>query len=185
MTYVLIDIDDTIGDLVSVWINRYNRKYNDNLIKENITDWNIANFVKPECGEKIYDFIKTPSIYKRVNPIPLSKEGVSELRQYFDIIFTTSTPHPIQGIKYLWLKEHEFWNEKDHYVETSSKFLIKGSLIIDDNWENILKFSGFGLLFDQPWNKKFKHPNRIHGWEEILDNINKFKEWKNEKDIPN
>lgn len=52
-----VDVDDVCLDLNSVWLEDYNQVYNDNLKTEDITDWIITKFVKPECGNKIFDLL--------------------------------------------------------------------------------------------------------------------------------
>lgn len=184
--YALIDVDGVIADLLTVWLNKYNKKYDDNLSYNDIIDWDLMQFVKPECGKNIFTFLDNPRMYKYVKPIPLALEGINDLRNYMRIVYTTATPYKVGGIKYWWLSENGFWNEKDYYIETHSKFLINGDLLIDDGFHNVQKFPKLSLLFDQPWNQKYHHPRRIHGWEEILDNMNKFREWKkNEENIFN
>ena len=51
---VAVDIDDVIISLVPTWLHLYNKDYKDNLSKNDITDWQIDKFVKPECGINIY-----------------------------------------------------------------------------------------------------------------------------------
>ncbi len=177
--YALIDIDDTIADLITVWLRRYNRKYKDNLKKESLTDWNLALFTKPECGNRIFEFIESPNLYNYIKPMPLALDGISALRNLgFEIVYNTYSTNGAAGSKFRWLQKHGFWKKEDHYIETKSKFLIKGDLMIDDGWHNIEKFAGFSLLIDQPWNRKFNHPNRMYDWKDIIENINKYRENK-------
>ena len=53
---VAVDIDDVIISLVPTWLHLYNKDYKDNLSKNDITDWQIDKFVKPECGINIYNY---------------------------------------------------------------------------------------------------------------------------------
>lgn len=181
---VIIDVDDVLADLITVWVRRYNKKYHDNLKVKNITDWNIAKFTKAECGDKIYEFIESPHLYNYIKPLPYALEGVNEIRDLgFEIVYATHSTVGAAGRKYLWLKQHGFWNEKDHYVETKSKHILNGNLMIDDNYSNIEKFiantSGFGLLMTRPWNKKYAYSSRVNGWKDILDSIGEYYKCKN------
>lgn len=175
-----IDIDGVCADLCSEWLKRYRRKYKHKLFPKDITDWNTHQFVVPECGTKIYDFVKTPKIYDKVKPIPYALEGVQSLRDLgFTIIYTTACFEGQAGRKYSWLKEHGFWNEKDHYVETNSKHLIKGDLLIDDRYENVINSNCYSILLSQYWNLKYHFANRMNDWREIIIEIERYKKYKN------
>jgi 5'(3')-deoxyribonucleotidase len=180
--FALIDIDDTICDTVPVWIRKYNKKYKDHLKVKNIQEWDLAQYTVPECGIKIYDILEQGNLYKFTKPIPLALDGINALRSLdFEIAYITAGSPKASVNKYRWLKDHNFWNIKDHYVQTHSKHLIKGDLMIDDNYNNIINFSGKGLLFNQPWNLKYTYGNRINGWKPIIDDIHKYTEERNAK----
>ena len=49
-----VDCDDVVISLVPTWLSLYNKDYNDNLTPEQITDWDVGLFVKPECDNKIF-----------------------------------------------------------------------------------------------------------------------------------
>lgn len=173
--YALIDIDDTLSDTIKVWIRRYNAKYKDHLKVNQILDWNLAQYTV--CGDKIYDFLKSKSLYNYVKPLPYALEGLEKFRTLkFNIVFVTGGTPEASVYKYKWLKDNGFWKNGDHYVQTASKYLIRGDILIDDNYENVSKFLGYSLLINAPWNLKYEYKNRMNGWKEIIENIDKFME---------
>jgi 5'(3')-deoxyribonucleotidase len=159
------------------WLRRYNRKYKHNLKKEDILEWDLSKSALPECGNKIYEFIENPKLYDKVEPIPYALEGINALRNLgFEIIYATYSTIGVSGRKIFWLKDHGFWNEKDHYAEIKDKFLLSASVIIDDNPVNVQKFQGYlPILFSAPWNKNFVWKYRINSWKEIIDKIEEYK----------
>ena len=173
--YAIIDIDDTIANTITVWIRRYNRKYKDKLKINQIEDWNLAQYTI--CGDKIYDFLKSKTLYNYVKPLPFALDGVNSLRNLgFSIVYATGGTPKGSVYKYEWLKNNGFWNKNDHYIQTASKFLIRGEILIDDNWDNINNFIGsMKLLIDAPWNKKYNYKNRIFGWKDILKTVEEYK----------
>jgi len=182
--YALVDIDDVVANLVEIWLAIYNLKYNDVLIKDQITDWDLTKFIKQNHSKRFYKIIESPKLYEHVQPIKYALDGVNTLRDIgFEIIYATHSTNGGSGSKYKWLQKHNFWNEKDHYVETKDKFLIRGDLMIDDGWHNIDRFDGFTILFDEPWNRNRYHKNRMFGWTDILLQIEKYKTWKKEKSL--
>jgi len=175
MATIIVDCDDTVLDLVPVWLEMYNADYNDNLKIDNITDWNISLFVKKECGEKIYDYIKSPDIYYACKPIEGAKENIDKLRkQGHRVIF--ATVNNIDNCKYIFLHENGFLSKetKNDFIVTSDKSLIKGDIIVDDNPEHVLKFYGLSILVDRPWNKYLRKPERANNWNQIYNYIQTF-----------
>ena len=174
----LLDIDDTIADLMSVWLRRYNHKYQDNLKRESIVSWNMAQYTLPNCQSKVYELLKSKTLYNTVKPLPNALDGVNLLRDLrFTIVYVTAGAAGGEGAKLNWLKKHGFWQEeRDHFIQTHSKHLIKGDLIIDDKFENVVNSDAFGLLFDQPWNSQHEYKNRMMGWNQIIGVVKNYKD---------
>jgi 5'(3')-deoxyribonucleotidase len=169
---IAIDIDDTIANLSDAWLRRYNYDFNDNLKKKNITKWAVHEFVKPECGTKIYDYLKDPTLYDFIQPIPDSLEAVEFLRNFGRVIFITAPTLETMGRKYYWLKEHHYIDSLDDYIETKEKYLIKYDYIIDDRYDNV-KDSNNNYLYNQSWNIKYNHHNRIKSWKTFIEEKSK------------
>lgn len=167
---IAVDIDEVCANLIGEWIRLYNNDYNDNLKESDITDWDISKFVKPECGKKIYSYIKMRSIYDNVYPINGAKEGIKKLKNLgYRTFYATSTPIETAGVKYAWLKKNGFEVSQEDYMEVGDKSLIHASYLIDDRFENISKFKGKGILFNSPWNKKYPYKDRVNNWDDIIN----------------
>jgi 5'-nucleotidase len=165
-----IDVDDVSGNLMTVWLDRYNNDYNDCLLTEDITDWNVASFTKPECARRMYRYIEDPSIYDDVKPIEGAVDGVRELRSAgHRVVFVTAANPLIHMRKLKWLRDNKFKPTEKDYVEILDKSLIYADYLLDDKYENVVNFKGKGYLFDAPWNKKFEYVNRIYNWKQFLE----------------
>lgn len=152
---IACDIDGVLANLLLPWLARYNKDYNDNLNPDDISDWYTDKFVKPECGKKIYDYLKDPSLYDECLPYEGSLYMISKLKNIAGcrIVYGTSSPAESYGKKFFWLKEYGFIFDQKDYFETSDKSLIRADVLIDDYWENLLNFTGYGILLERPWNK--------------------------------
>lgn len=175
---ISIDLDDTILPLVPKWIGIFNNKYNQNLKMDNITEWDISCFINNKYKNKLYKIIENPKIYDDIKPYPYALETIRLLRELnFEIIYCTDSTIGVSGRKKRWLVENNFWEQKDHYVETKSKFLIMSDMIIDDNPKHILESnSELKVLYNQPWNRNYNWNSRINNWKELIDLINEYKE---------
>lgn len=171
---ILIDLDDCLNNLSEVWIKLYNQKYNDNLIFNNITDWEIHNIVKPECGMKIYEMLKTEGMFsKLVEPIEEAIEATEILSRYFELYILTSCGDP-QCIK----EKYEFIETHYPHISTSdiitckNKALITGNYVIDDYHENLKPMKcEKKFLINKPYNFLMELPNdiiRVTNWSDIL-----------------
>lgn len=169
MPTIAVDVDEVTADLLSVWLRRYNADYNDTLTQESILSWGIHEFVKPECGDKIYSYLDAPDIYSEVEPIPGAQEGVEILKALGNrVIFVTAGTY--QG-KLDWLKRYGFITDKKDFAVCYDKSLIRADVLVDDGEHNFRGFIGGRVLYAQPWNTQAKNCFVTHDWLEVVDVI--------------
>jgi len=172
-----IDIDDTIADLLSAWLRRYNKDYNDHLQKKDITEWDMRKFVKPECGEIIYEYLDDPTLYDEVfllEPEYVVKRTISALKQLgYRVVFATTPVYKNQGRKLQWLYDYGFLESKrfqKDYIEVGDKSLLNGSYgtLLDDGIHNIRAYSGYKILYNQPHNANDFWAPRVDSIQDVL-----------------
>jgi 5'-nucleotidase len=157
-----IDVDDTIADLKTEWLRRYNNDYNDSLTPSMINAWDLDHLVKPECGEKIYDYLNAPDLYEGVRPIAGALYTVQAMRKAgHEITFVTANTRGMCDQKWQWLVDHKFIRKgrgwpKDVII-CNAKYKIEGHLFIDDKAEAIIdwvsKRKAKAIILDYPWNR--------------------------------
>jgi 5'(3')-deoxyribonucleotidase len=170
---VLIDVDDSIIDLVTPWLDGYNNEFNDTLTIEDITDWDITKFVKKECGNYIYNFLNQ-GIYSRTRLFRGVKEGLEYLRSFADVKFATTSTEFTMGAKFALLKRNGIVENVKDYIEIGDKSILRCDYIIDDNFDNIMSQNNHGtiaILFDRPWNRKFGYKNRAMDWADLIEKM--------------
>lgn len=163
---VAIDQDQVLADLLTVWLERYNQNYDDNLTNEDIESWSIDKYVK--CGKKIYDYLDY-DLFRNLPVIKHSQEVVKMLLEKYEVfITTTATTIPkTLNAKLEWLNEYFPFIPNSNIVLCGSKSIIKADLMIDDGIHNLESFDGWGLLFDAPHNRKETRFLRVRNWKEI------------------
>lgn len=170
---VLCDVDEVVAELLTEWISRYNEQWKDELSLAEITGWDLRQFVRPECGERIYEIHDEQDIYTRVDEVPGAREGIAALREAgYRVVFVTSSSAATAGQKLQWLAERGFLggtHKQTDVVTAYDKGLIRGDLLIDDGLHNVEAFDGPTVLFDRPWNRASDHPARARDWQEVVE----------------
>ena len=70
---ILVDMDDTIEQLLRAWVNRVNKKYERQVTVDEVTDWNVAAPYPGLTRDQVYDVIsRIPSRKSRHRPDPAS-----------------------------------------------------------------------------------------------------------------
>jgi len=169
---IAMDVDGVVAALDTNWMAWYNRIYNDNVQASDITDWDVHKFVKPECGHKIYEFLKNPSLYDDVLPYPGASSSIAILKsQGHRIVYATTSPIESFGRKFLWLKQYGFITDLKDYFETNDKSLVRADILVDDRPKNLETFVGKKVLYAQKWNATEKwNINYLYAesWEDVI-----------------
>lgn len=163
---ICVDVDETIAKLHEVWLDRYNKKYDDDLQTDDVTDWEIHRFVKPECNFDIYRMLECDDMYDEVQPVPGALETVEWIRgRGHRVVFVSSTVRQTFDAKLDWLGRHGFTDKRKDFVAARDKSLVRGDFLIDDNYDNCKGFYCAGargaLLVTAPWNTHQAWEHRI------------------------
>lgn len=173
---IALDIDDVVADLLPEWLRRYNHDFDDNLAPEDITEWDLTKFIKKECGSRIFEYLDDANLYDNVLPVDGAISSISKLKSlpHTRVIFVTA--RDVADAKFSWLKTWGLAESRNDYVVCQDKGLILADYLVDDKPENIMRFSGFGILFSSNHNRRFndelgKFWIRKTGWEEVVEYI--------------
>lgn len=161
-----VDLDGVIVDFCSDFVKLGGSSLQQ-IIEENELPipFNIETLLK---FKSVYDLI-TVNFWVQLKKYTWADELLSELEKRFNnnIYFATSAGIPgtdffnkaVLG-KCLWLNEH-YHNYLERTIFTYKKGHLGGpnKILIDDNQNNVNEFcanKGYGILFPQYWNNKFK-----------------------------
>lgn len=172
-------MDSVICDLMSVWHERYNRDYQDDLTVDRLECWNSEKYVKPECGMKIYDYLKEPGLFLDLDPLPNAIEVLERLHGKYDILIVTSSVSNAFAEKELWIEKHLPFIGKHNLIFSHRKNMIVGDLLFDDAPHNLTAFSSTGRIavaMDYPYNRELSVP-RVKDWLEFEEFLAQ-EDWK-------
>jgi 5'-nucleotidase len=169
---LLIDMDSVIVDLMTTWHAMYNRDYDDDLHVGKLLCWDTAKYVKQECGERIYEYLDRPGLFRSLPPIPGAIETLKRLSQVYEIVIVTSSRKEAFRDKEEWVTEHLPFIGPRNLIFAHRKELIMGDLLFDDAPHNLEAFMATGriaIAMDYPYNRSVNCP-RVANWSE-------FEEW--------
>lgn len=165
---IAFDLDGTIADTHTSWLEWYNEAYDDDLKLGDIVTWGIHKYAKH--GNAIYEFFDVPGSYLRPKPFPDAAEYLKSLcdqpDKYRVIIATAISGHTKMATeKWRWVAQNLPWFDKDFLVLCEDKSVIRADMLVDDGVHNLDVFCGEKIIFDRPWNRDPKRSYfRAHSW---------------------
>ena len=174
---ILVDMDDTIEQLLKAWIGRVNEKYGRSVTMDDVTDWNVAAPYPGLTRQQVYDVTYEKGFWKTVEPMP----GAAEALQHFlaeghEVYIVTATPYEHMQEKMADLLFRYFpFLTMDQVIVTTHKQMIRGDVLIDDGIHNLEGGEYRKILFTAPHNRAYDAEangmTRVHSWEEIISII--------------
>jgi len=174
-----IDLDDTLNNLMDHWLDRYNLIYDDNLKPSDIPVWEISEYVKPECGMKIFKLLE--GIFRNLGIQEGAADVVNQLLEKPNVeVYIVSAYYRTACLdKAEWVKEYLPNFPQTNVIFCHPKHLLKLDYLIDDSPYNHRGFDGEYLIFDTAHNQIKEYPEltgmkRFFRW----DQIERYFKWK-------
>ncbi|MBO6092021.1 MAG: hypothetical protein J6P40_00095, partial [Oscillospiraceae bacterium] len=131
---ILVDMDDTIEQLLKAWVSRANAKFGRQVTLDEITEWNVAAPYEGLTRKQIYDVTYEPGFWSSVEPMPGAAEALKHfMEEGHEVFIVTATEieHVEEKMKGLLFRYFPFlsWEQ---VIITSRKQMIRGDVMIDD-----------------------------------------------------
>ena len=171
---ILVDMDDTIEQLLKAWLCRVNEKYGYSVTLDQITDWNVAAPYPGLTHRQVYDVLDERGFWKTVEPIPGAAEALIHfMERGHDVYIVTATQleHLQEKMNDVLFRYFPFltWNQ---VIITGKKQLIRGDVLIDDGIHNLEGGTYRKILFTAPHNRSYDAPThgmiRADSWEDVV-----------------
>ena len=174
-----IDLDDTINNLVDVWLGYYNLEYNDNLTIKDIKSWDIDKYVK--CGMDIYKYLGNEELFKVLSIKDNAANIIEKIIEKHEVYIVTANASYNFGVcddKIAFIKKFLPFFPVKNVIFINNKSLLDLDILIDDGLHNFKEFKGIRILFNRPWTENADgYDYKIVEWNDyILKIIDK--EWK-------
>lgn len=181
---VIIDFDDTLVDLLPVWVEMLNAKHRLNVDYTKITEWDMRKAFPELTREQIDAPLLDPILWSNVKPKLDCKKYLSKLKDIgYDYYVCTST-HP-GNLTTKW--EHCIkpnFPELDYtkLIITHNKDIVDGDVIIDDGLHNMNRKRKLNLCIKTSYNSnyldKYDWVTPVKDWEEIYNELEKMSKQK-------
>ena len=172
---ILIDFDDTITNFLEEVINEYNKTYGTSHSIDEVTEWVIPSSF--EHG--LFSVLELTNILTMITPKLDSIEYINKwIDEGYDVFIVSDCCNRYQSYrdKLKWLKTYIPKFDLSHFIPCKEKYVISGDVLIDDNLDNLEKWSlhnpyGMDLLMTAQHNKGIQDKRRIYSFEEADDLI--------------
>jgi len=170
---VLIDLDDTIEDLLGAWVAWLNTQNGTKVNKDSVTKWDVAAFFPGIARDKVYEPIARDDFWETVKPIDDAAAYIQKLMNdgHRVLIVTASDYRTLRSKMEKVLFRYFPMFSWDDVIVTSHKQLVKGDVLVDDGVHNLIGGSYEKLLMDAPHNRAFDAKangmTRVKNWSDI------------------
>ena len=171
---ILVDMDDTIENLLKAWVEGVNRAYGRAASYDDVTEWNVASAFPGLTWEQVYAIPMRPGFWDTVSLVPGAAEALRRFMEAgHEVLIVTATPfesvpEKIGGFLFRYFPFLSW----DQVIIAGKKQRIKGDVLIDDGVHNLVGGDYVKILMTAPHNKDYDAEAngmiRVSGWDEII-----------------
>lgn len=177
---ILIDMDDTIEDLLPAWVEYLNNKYGTSVDYREIDSWDVCSYFPTIEDEDVYNALKDEALWDAVKP----KEGAAEyieklIQEGFNIYLCTTSNKDTIKVKFdCVIKRYFPFITWDKVIVIDDKSMIKADCLVDDGLHNLIFGDYEKILFTAGHNKNIDPKayglHRAFNWGEVYQLIHEL-----------
>ena len=184
---ILVDMDDTLEDLCTPWVQYLNEKYGTAVTTEDIKDWAIAKVFPTLTREQVFEPLAKEEFWERVKPLPEAYKNIRKLKYDGHRIFIVTASDPIISVpmklEKVLFRYFPFFTYNDVII-TTQKQLICGDVLVDDAPHNLENGNYMRILMNAPHNRFFDEKSigavRACDWNTVYRLISEYARKKEE-----
>lgn len=177
---VLVDMDDTLENLCTPWVQYLNEKYGTTVTTDDVKDWDIARVFPTLTREQVFEPLITEALWERVKPLPKAYENICKLKYDGHRILIVTAASPISvpmKLEKVLFRYFPFFSYSDVII-TSHKQLIRGDVLVDDAPHNLENGNYKRVLMTAPHNRYFDEKSigavRAYDWDTVYSLISEY-----------
>lgn len=178
---ILVDMDDTLEDLCTPWVQYLNEKYGTAVTTDDIKDWHIAKVFPTLTRELVFEPLATDGFWERVKPLPKAYENICKLKydghRIFIVTASDSIISVLMELEKVLFRYFSFFSCNDVII-TTQKQLIRGDVLVDDAPHNLENGNYKRMLMNAPHNRFFDEKSigavRACDWDTVYRLISEY-----------
>lgn len=174
---VLVDIDDTIWDLLQAWVDRLNDLHGTSVRKDDVVSWDITEFFPGLSKTQVFAPLHDDDFWGNIKPFNGAAKYLQALKDdgHRVLIVTASDYRTIRSkMENVLFKYFPMFSWGDVII-TMHKQLINGDVLVDDAVHNLTGGNYEKLLMDAPHNRKFNAEangmTRVMDWVGVYEKV--------------
>lgn len=178
---VLVDMDDTMTDLLGAWCSWLNQTYGTHVSPKDVTDWEVYKFFPTLTQKQVFDVLSSEEFWKTVRP----KEGAVEcLKQILDdgdeVFIVTAANYDSIKFRFDFIIKRYFpFIKPQYFIMARNKQMVKGDILVDDGVHNLEGGEYDKILVSVPHNSNYDANSngmqRAETWKDVYKIIQKIK----------
>lgn len=174
---VLVDMDDTIENLLSAWVDTLNEEHETNVKPDDIRHWDLSMAFPTVEWKDVYAPLKRDDFWMRVKPIDGAADALKRLIEDGHKVFivTASAYETLKSKMDCVLFRYFPFLDWNDVIVTSHKQMVKGDVLIDDGVHNLKDGDYEKILMDAPHNRGYNAKRhgmtRVKNWEEAYQKV--------------
>ena len=177
---ILVDMDDTIEQLLEAWVRGVNEKYDRHAAYDDVVSWDVSSAFPGLSFEQVYEIPMQPGFWKTVEPMPGAAESLRRLMDAGHEVFivtATQAESVEEKMQDLLFRRFPFLSW-DQVIITTRKQMICGDVLIDDGVHNLEGGAYRKILMTAPHNRAYDAEAngmiRVHTWAQVEDVIRRM-----------
>ena len=177
---ILVDMDDTLEDLIGAWVDWLDLQYDTGVTEDDIKSWDIAHYFPALSKQQVFSVLENPRFWSSVEPKP---GAIHFLKRLID---DGHTVYICTNSNYVTLKEkmdnmlfrffpYLTW---DNVIIMRDKQLLKADVLIDDGIHNLVGGDYEKILMTAVHNKGFDASqigaHRADSWSDAYNIVDKI-----------
>lgn len=167
---VAIDLDGVIFDHAGPFVELYNLWHGTDIGPLQKWDDTVA-LTRFETQPEAWAWADRAGLWDRLPYIPGAPGALDHLTTTRQCLFLTSRSNGGAEAAVEWHKRSP-WSDIELRTHAGTKAHVPCSIFIDDSPEVIkavVAAGKVGIVFDQPWNARFKFEHRAKNWDEVIE----------------
>jgi 5'(3')-deoxyribonucleotidase len=174
---LLVDVDEVLASLQLPVLEIICRVTEKDWKLEDFKVWDLFSVLTPEQRVRVFDEMAVPGFCLGLEPILGAPEAIKKLQKIVDVFAITNPHNSVLWVteRYDWLLRH-YGLDKDHIAFLSSKYLVSGDWLVEDNLDQLTRWHEFNpggtpILWDTPTNRLMNSGLilRVTDWQHIMN----------------